>query len=72
VADVSWTVHNAGSRAFVDSFVADNGGHVERAFAAELDVERQFDFHERDRQAVDVEVFRVVWSGDPDRGDAGE
>ena len=62
ISDVSYSIHNAGSEAFVDSFAADNGGTVTHAFAAELDLPHQFDFHESESQVVDVEVFRIDWT----------
>jgi putative methylase len=62
-AAVSYTLHNAGSRAFVESFAADRGGEVTHAFAVEFDVDRQFPFHEDDRRTLDVEAFRIVWDG---------
>jgi putative methylase len=68
IGEVSYSVHNAGSEAFVESFAADNGGRVTHAFAAELDLPRQFDFHEADSQTVDVEVFRIAWDGDDSGG----
>ena len=61
VAAVSYSIHNAESRDFVEAFAADRGGTVTHAFAAEVDVERQFDFHEDDSRAIDVEVFRIEW-----------
>ncbi|WP_336036753.1 METTL5 family protein [Halobacterium yunchengense] len=61
VAAVSYSIHNAGSRAFVESFAADRGGDVTHAFAAEFDVDRQFEFHTSDRETLDVEVFRIAW-----------
>jgi putative methylase len=62
VSDVSYSIHNAGSREFVEAFAADNGGEVTHAFAAEFDLPRQFDHHTRDSEVVEVEVFRVVWT----------
>ncbi|WP_232688458.1 METTL5 family protein [Halobacterium zhouii] len=62
LASVSYSIHNAGSREFVESFAADAGGEVTHAFAAEFDVDHQFDFHERERETLDVEVFRVEWA----------
>ena len=61
ISDVSYSIHNAGSEQFVESFAADNGGDVTHAFAAELDLPNQFDFHESDSQVIDVEVFRIAW-----------
>ncbi|QLC34491.1 methyltransferase [Halarchaeum sp. CBA1220] len=59
---VSWSVHNGGSREFVESFAADEGGTVTHAFAAELDLANQYDFHTAEREALDVEVFRITWA----------
>jgi len=61
LATVSYTVHNAGSRTFVESFAADRGGEVTHAFAAAFDVDRQFEFHTDDRRTLDTEVFRIEW-----------
>ncbi|AFK19246.1 methyltransferase domain-containing protein [Haloferax mediterranei ATCC 33500] len=61
VADVSYSVHNEGSKEFVESFVADAGGELTDAFRATFDLERQFDFHDADRRELDAEVFRIEW-----------
>lgn len=63
IADVSYSVHNAGSRAFVGAFSADHGGDLTHAFAADLAVPRTFDFHREASKSLDVEVFRIVWNG---------
>ncbi|WP_423751589.1 METTL5 family protein [Salinirarus marinus] len=62
VADVSYSVHNAGSREFVEAFAADNGGEVTHAFRATFELDRQFDFHEADRKELETEVYRIVWT----------
>ena len=61
LGSVSYTIHNAGSQEFVEAFAADNGGEVTHAFAAEFEVGKLYDHHERDRAELDVEVFRTVW-----------
>jgi putative methylase len=61
ISNVSYSIHNAGSEAFVDSFAADNRGEVTRKFRAELDLPRQFDFHDEDSRTVDAEIFRIEW-----------
>lgn len=61
---VSYSIHNAGSREFVEAFAADNGGRVTDAFAVELDVDRQFEFHTSERATVDAEAFRIEWNGE--------
>jgi putative methylase len=62
VASVSYTVHNAGSEEFVRAYADDHGAAVTDAFAVELDVDNQFDFHDRDRAVVDAEAFRIDWT----------
>lgn len=61
LASVSWSIHNAGSQAFIESFAGDADGTVTDAFAAEFDVTRQFDFHTSARETLDVEVYRIDW-----------
>lgn len=61
IAAVSYSVHNAGSESFVESFVDDNGGTVTDAFAAEFDLPRQFDHHTTASESIDTEVFRIEW-----------
>ncbi|MFC7154938.1 METTL5 family protein [Halomarina halobia] len=61
VADVSYSIHNADSREFVEAFAADEGGEVTDAFAAALDVDRQFDFHGEARRTIETEVYRIEW-----------
>jgi putative methylase len=61
IASVSYSLHNAGSSDFVESFVADNGGSVTHAFAAEFDIPQQFDFHSNDSQSIDAELYRIEW-----------
>lgn len=62
VADVSYSVHNAGSQEFVEAFAADNGGEVTHAFQATFALDRQFDFHEADRREIETEVYRIDWT----------
>jgi putative methylase len=61
VAGVSYSIHNAGSREFVESFAGDNGGEVTHAFGAEFELPRQFDHHDADTRVIDAEVFRIDW-----------
>ena len=62
IASVSYSVHNAGSREFVEAFAADNGGEVTHAFAAEFDLPKQFDHHRAEKRTIETEVFRIEWS----------
>jgi putative methylase len=62
IADVSYSIHNRGSREFVEAFAADHGGEVTHAYQATFELDRQFEFHERERQEIDTEVFRIEWT----------
>ncbi|MFD1684986.1 METTL5 family protein [Halobellus litoreus] len=69
ISEVSYSVHNAGSREFVESFAADHGGEVTHAFQAALSLERQFDFHEADTEEIEAEVYRIEWAGSAGEAD---
>lgn len=56
VADVAYTVHNAGSLGFVEGFV---NGEVTDAFETTMRLPRQFEFHEEDEREITVEVYRI-------------
>lgn len=60
-ADVSYSLHNAGSEEFVESFVVDEGRKVTDAFRATFALDHQFDHHTDDRRELDAEVFRIEW-----------
>ncbi|RAW44099.1 RNA methyltransferase [Halorubrum sp. 48-1-W] len=62
LASVSYSVHNAGSREFLEAFADDNGGEVTHAFAADFAVDAQFDHHTEGSRELDVEVYRIEWS----------
>lgn len=61
IAGLSYSIHNAGSVDFVESFASDHDGEVTHAFEAEFDLPHSFEFHTEESKPVDVEVFRIVW-----------
>ncbi|MWV64520.1 methyltransferase [Halorubrum sp. JWXQ-INN 858] len=61
IATVSYSVHNGGSREFVEAYAADNGGEVTHAFAAEFELDAQFDHHTDAVREIDTEVYRIRW-----------
>lgn len=61
IASVSYSIHNADSRRFVESYAADLGGTVTDAFAVDLDIPAQFAFHEQAVGTVDAEAYRIEW-----------
>ncbi len=64
IADVSYSIHNAGSLAFVESFVDDRGGEVTHAYEAELSLPRAFEFHTEESKSIAVESFRIEWGSE--------
>ncbi|WP_436900332.1 METTL5 family protein [Halovenus halobia] len=61
LAGVSYSIHNAGSAEFVESFADDNGGEVTHAYSAEFDLPATFEHHTEDSQTIEVELFRIEW-----------
>jgi putative methylase len=61
IAAVSYSIHNAGSEAFVTTFAEETGGTVTHAFEARLDLDRQFDHHAAQTETITAEVFRIRW-----------
>lgn len=61
IATVSYSIHNEGSRAFIESFADDHGGTVTHAFAVDLDLPRQFRFHTTETRTIDAEAYRIAW-----------
>ena len=61
IANVSYSIHNAGSVDFVESFAADSGGDVTHAFEADFTLPASFEFHREESRTIDVEVFRIEW-----------
>ncbi|MFB6284467.1 MAG: METTL5 family protein [Halobacteria archaeon] len=61
LSSVTYSIHNSGSMEFVESYVRDlePEGRVTDVFEASIYLERRFDFHEKDREEVDVEVHRI-------------
>lgn len=64
VSSVSYSIHNEGSRSFIEAFVDDLDGVVTHAFMAELELPYQFAHHEEAQRVQPVEVYRIVWNGD--------
>lgn len=61
LADVSYSIHNEGSKEFLAAFADDNGGTITHAFRAEFEMERQFEHHTEGSRAIDTEVYRIEW-----------
>lgn len=67
LGSVSYSIHNAGSRSFVESFAEDAGGTVTHAYEATFSLPRRFSHHREGTQDLTTEVYRIEWSSaDPD------
>lgn len=62
VGAVSYSIHNGGSRSFIEAYADDHGGEITHAYELELDIDRQFSFHDDDRRAIAAEAYRIVWA----------
>ncbi|MFW5924286.1 MAG: METTL5 family protein [Halodesulfurarchaeum sp.] len=61
IAGVSYSIHNAGSRGFLESFADDHDGTVTHAFEVSFDVPHRFPFHEESTTELTVEAYRIEW-----------
>ena len=63
IADVIYSIHNAGSREFVESFIRDQGGEITHAYELIFDIESQFKFHKEETKTIRAECYRSSWCG---------
>lgn len=61
VAAVSYSVHNAGSRAFLEAVVGDLGGEITHRYRATVRLPRRFGHHTSATAEVAADVVRVRW-----------
>lgn len=61
LAQVSYSIHNAESRTFVEGFVAERGGELTDVYAIELDIPAQFSFHDESVASIAAEAYRIEW-----------
>lgn len=61
IAAVSYSIHNAGSRSFIEAFVDDHDGVITHAFEVDLELPRQHDFHRVPKKQQQAEVYRIEW-----------
>jgi len=55
--EVVYSIHNKGSRAFIEKYI--KPAVVTNCFTAEFPIQRTFDFHKKEIQAIDVEIYRI-------------
>ncbi len=55
--DVIYSIHNKGSRAFIEKFI--KPAVVTDCFITDFPIKKTFDFHKKEVQSIDVEIFRI-------------
>lgn len=60
-AAVSYTIHNSGSREFLEAFTMDEGGKITHAYAVTFSLPKQFLHHDAESHEIQAELYRVVW-----------
>ncbi len=61
IAAVSYSVHNAGSRDFIEAYTEDQGGTITHAYETTIELDRQFAFHSGHQKDIPVEIYRITW-----------
>ncbi|MBC7114568.1 MAG: methyltransferase [Archaeoglobi archaeon] len=57
IGKVIYSIHNRGSRAFVESFIAPS--KITNMWVAKMPIKRRFKFHKKDRVDIEVEIYRI-------------
>ncbi|MDV0445041.1 Ribosomal RNA large subunit methyltransferase G [Methanimicrococcus sp. At1] len=55
--NVIYSIHNKGSRAFIEKFI--KPAVVTDCFITEFPIRKTFDFHKKEIQTIEVEIFRI-------------
>ncbi|WP_316557437.1 METTL5 family protein [Methanimicrococcus hongohii] len=54
---VIYSIHNKGSRAFIEKYI--KPAVVTNCFITEFPIRKTFDFHKKEIQTIDVEIYRI-------------
>jgi len=62
ISDTTYSLHKRGdlNREFLRRKVSHLGGMVDRIYGLEISIPRTFDFHQRDRYPVEVDLYRIL------------
>ena len=60
-SDVIYSIHNRGSLAFIQKFI--KPADITHSYVAKFPIKRIFDFHKKEREVIEVEIYRIVVSG---------
>jgi len=57
IGTVIYTIHNRGSRDFVEEFIAPS--RITDIWLGKLPIKRRFKFHKKDKVEIEVEIYRI-------------
>lgn len=60
-SEVIYSIHNRGSLAFIQKFI--KPAIITHSYVAKFPIKRTFDFHKKEREVIEVEIYRIKVSG---------
>ncbi|AKB17342.1 MULTISPECIES: METTL5 family protein [unclassified Methanosarcina] len=57
-SEIIYSIHNRGSLAFIQKFI--KPAVITHSYVAKFPIKRTFDFHQKEREIIDVEIYRVA------------
>lgn len=59
-SEVIYSIHNHGSLAFIQKFI--KPAIITHSYVAKFPIKRIFDFHKKEREVIEVEIYRITVS----------
>ncbi|HWQ44330.1 MAG TPA: METTL5 family protein [Methanosarcina barkeri] len=59
-SEVIYSIHNRGSLAFIQKFI--KPAVITHSYVAKFPLKRTFDFHKKEREVIEVEIYRITVS----------
>ncbi len=59
-SEVIYSIHNRGSFAFIQKFI--KPAVITHSYVAKFPIKRTFDFHKKEREVIEVEIYRIAVS----------
>lgn len=57
-SEVIYSIHNRGSLAFIQKFI--KPAVITHSYVAKFPIKRTFDFHKKEREIIEVEIYRIA------------
>lgn len=57
-SEVIYSIHNRGSFAFIQKFI--KPAVITHSYVAKFPIKRAFDFHKKEREIIEVEIYRIA------------